>query len=276
MSASRPLAIVLLAVVTMAASAESPTRSDVALAKQRFESSAAGIKRLLSTPKVLSDDERGRLAAVQFSFDRSPLPVLRHDRRFGEMRVVMSVGWITLAEELLRAEALSKPDCFRSFAPRVLAAVRDNRQAASEGARQRLRAVPRLSDHIEDNKRQRGSGCAEIGERQLRHPTVNDAVTTGLDATLFWSISREIQPLLASGTANMTAGPCDENAGDQAASKWARLAGIDLAPGASAVLLHAALSAATGCASSAQRFEEFMKEWVPEARQAPLRAALAG
>lgn len=276
MRAPRLLAFVLLATGIAAASAESRTKSDVTLAKQRFESSAAGIKRLLSAPKVLGDDERNRLAAVQFSFDRSPLPVLRHDRRFGELRVVMSDGWIALAEDLLRAAALSKPDCFQSFAPKVLAAVRENRQAADEGSKQRLRAVLRLADHVEDTGRQRGSGCAGIGNRQLRHPSVDNAVASGLDALLFWSIARELHPLLTPGPATAVDRACIEIAADQSASKWAHRAGLDLAPGAAAVLLHAALAGRADCASGSQRFEAFLKEWVSADRHAPLRAALAG
>jgi hypothetical protein len=264
--------LALLAALAGPALAAPRVAADVALAQQRYEATAEHLRKRLGQPRDLDEETKERLKELRFVYLRSALVEVRNERRFGATRVVVSDGWFVLAEDLLRAHALSaeakRPGCLSHYARAALAAARTNLERTAQG-RRALIAPPRLDAFLAAAAGRRGDACQGLWPGRLQRPAIEQSVAAGLDAMLVWLIARQItlhDPAMATAA-------CPARAADEAANAYAARAGVDLAPAAAAVRAHAALGLdgmAVPCITGAQRFDAYAERWL----DAPRRAAL--
>lgn len=262
------LQLVLMAVLAVAAAspvhAALRSAADVRLAQQRFEAAANALRKEILLRTDLSEAQRERLRAVQFVYERASLPRVRNERRFGVVRVMVNDGWLALAEDMLRAAALGRRDgaCLAAYQAEALPVAQNNRKATAAQRTPRISAVPRLALVLERlGSEQADRACGPRALQRLYRPAVNEAVASGLDATLAWVVSRQIALLLATPVPRR----CDDLLADQRASVFARDAGFNLALAAPAVRQDVALMDSV-CLSGAERLRHFEDTWLPAPR----------
>lgn len=250
---------------------------EVKESQQRFESSAAGWRKSAMRSPGLSRAEIDSLNDIRFVYERSPLPKVTSLHRFGERKVVVSDGLMSLVEDLIRADAISaaapptqaadRRNCFAAFSRLALRVARENARLAMQDRRARLRAVPRLSAWLEGRVI---DGCRGVEAADLTRPAIEEAVAVGTDASLVWLLARQSALHLLPG-ANMDTTCASEL--DRAAVQRAAAIGIDVLRAYPAVLAHAVLldqapSAATPaatCQLARQRLASFFQHAAPMA-----------
>jgi hypothetical protein len=266
----------LLAAV--AADAAPRSASDVRRAEQRFESTAAGLRRDLSRRKDLVPEARDPLRDVQFVYRRSVRPEVRSERRFGVAQVIVSDGWMMLAEQLLSAAAMPTPDCALAYVRTVAGIERANRGLAASGQLTGLKAWPMLADHLASGD---DPACQGASMHTLRQRQRVDAIAAGLDAALAWMILRQLSELpctlpppsvsASAPESAATSSGCPSADADLTALAWARATERDLRAAAPVVLAHFALICSESCTQGLEAYRRYLTETAarPGPRDAP-------
>lgn len=201
------LVLMVLMVLTATAALGQRTPGEVQAAQQRFTASASGWSKSASRLTGLADSEKDMLSDIRYVYELSPLPKVKSLRRFGERRVVVSDGWMSLTEDLVRADVVSAAgiatgkgsDCFSDFSRTALTAARDNLRRAADGAGNALKTVPRLATFINSDD---PGGCRGLKKSDLTGPKIEEAVANGVDAALVWLLARQTALLIEPQVSN--------------------------------------------------------------------------
>lgn len=169
-----------------------PPRSDSQRLQQRFASAVEGWRKaVLKYPEIKAHEALVRELRVVVA--PTPVPLLRVQRRLEGSILVVSVGWLVLLDELLRAEATSalvagNAACLSSYEDVVLAVVQHNRERARHPP-QPLQAWPRLRSLIESGEAP--AACKALTPGDLRSPAVKARVAADFDAAALWLLTRQ-------------------------------------------------------------------------------------
>lgn len=188
------LSVSLAVAVSLSLPAWSATRTldDARRSQARFESTAAGYRQAAVRLPGMTTAEKDVLGDMKFVYEHSAAVRVRAVRQFGQRKLVVSDGWMSLVEDLTRAAALATQTnddrCFYAFTEASIAVARDNlRRAGMVNAE--MREVPRLADFVEARSK---SSCAGLRPSDLRKQKIEEAVDIGVDAALVWAIGREL------------------------------------------------------------------------------------
>lgn len=303
---SRVLTTCVLLGLGIAATAAARDAKDVQLARQRFESTAATQRKLLQRDSTMSallvaapasqaqeaktkEAVRQVLEDMRFVLERSLLPDVRNERLFGGMGVVVTDGWMALAEDMIRASSADlKVECVKDYERAALKTALRNRAQAAEHTRPSLEAIPRLADVVASHQMRGGTNnpCKGVKASDLSQPFVNKKVAAGMDAMLIWLIARQTALHLDALQAPQapaekvtvgTDGFCPELTADRRALTYAQATRVDLQPaqsamGAYAVLFTPALVNSSACTS--QRLDILMSDKAKGMSKADLIATL--
>jgi len=262
--------------------------AEVKESQQRYESSAAGWRKSAMRSPGLSPAEIDTLNDIRFVYERSPLPKVASLRRFGERKVVVSDGLMSLVEDLIRADAISaaatpkqaadRRDCFAAFGRLSLGVARDNARLATRDRQARLRAVPRLSAFVNGRS---ADGCRGIEPSELAQPAIEEAVAMATDAALVWLLARQAA-LHMLPSVNTDAAPCVNEIADRKATQHAASIGVDALRAFPMVLAHAVLfdqaptaATAAACSPARERVASFFQAAAPGAAGSHLAALRA-
>lgn len=259
--------------------------AEVRESQQRYESSAAGWRKSSLRSPRLSPAEIETLNDIRFIYERSPSPKAASLRRFGERKVVISDGLMSLVEDLIRADAITaaatprqaadRRDCFTAFGRLALGVARDNARLATQDRRARLRAVPRLSAFVDGRS---ADGCRGIEPAELVQPAIEEAVAVAADAALVWLLARQAALHLLPA-ANTGAATCASEIADRAAVQHATASGVDVLRAYPMVLAHAVLfgqappgAPSASCPLARERIAGFFQAAAPQAAGSDLPA----
>ena len=210
--------------------------------------------------------DRQVLEDLRFVFERSVLPDVRNERLFGDIRVVVTDGWMALAEDMIRASAALKGDCLKDYERAVLETARHNRTQAAEHAKPELKAIPRSADFVASHQERDGKNdsCLGVKASELFGPVVNRRVVAGMDAMLVWLIARQVAlyletpqalPVFAETQSGERNALCPDLVADQRALAYAQSVRVDLQPAYAAVAAYAVLFA-----SASARMEDCTRQ----------------
>lgn len=171
----------------------SRTPDEIKQARERVESTGNAVRTSLKRQTGLGAGERDVLDDVKFAYSPSQLPSVQSIRQFGQRKVIVSDGWVSLVEDLTRAELLARPpasaDCFHEFARKVLSKARTNLSMTRSNPRAAPLALPRFASYVEDRENHE---CAHLHPSVLRASGIDRAVRVGVDAALWWALGREL------------------------------------------------------------------------------------
>lgn len=263
------------------ADAVARSAGDVQRAEQRFESTATGLRRDLSRRQDLAPEAIQRLNDVHFVYRRSARPEARGERRFGVVQIIVSDGWMALAEQLLSAAAMPNQSCARAYVRTVADIEHVNRRISASGQRAGLKAWPTLSDYLDAADQ---PACRGVSMLALRQPRRAEAIAAGLDAALTWTIVRQLTALPCTlpppassfaasaapvaSVASVAQGPASAglSAGcapvdpDAATLAWALATELDLRAAAPVVLAHFALICSDSCGQGQEAFKRVLTD----------------
>ena len=191
LSLLRFMMVAVIACMGFAHGAERSTK-EIQEARTRFESAGAGYRQTLMKVADVSEVERDALGDVKFVYELSSLPDVQSIRQFGQRRVAVSDGWMSLMEEVILADRAAfrwgAEECFVSFVQHALSVVRTNRERRSE-REPNFAYVPRFEAYAKDVDRKE---CSSLRQANLRAKEVGNEVRGGVDAALAWIIGREL------------------------------------------------------------------------------------
>lgn len=190
----------LAGVASVATAAEATAPAAIAsatqLLQQRFLATAQGWRKAVLKLPGVKPHEAELVGALRIVVAPTPLPMLRGQTRLEGHVIVVTAGWLTLLDDLLRAEALSELDargkaCLTSY------------QAAIEAARKKERETPtkppqvwlRLASFVEADKA--AAGCGKFRLADLRSPAVQARVEYDADTVVLWLLTRQAARLVA-------------------------------------------------------------------------------
>ena len=186
-----PALVIVSALAADAVASRAP--DEIKQARARVESTGNAVRSTLSRRTGISVAERDVLADVKFVYSPSQLPSVQAIRQFGQRTVLVSDGWMSLVEDLTRAELLARsprtPECFHLFARTVLSTARANLSMTRLNPRAPPLVLPRFAEYVEDRS---NVACTGIRSTDLRAAGIARAVRTGVDAALWWVIGREL------------------------------------------------------------------------------------
>ena len=187
-----PAGLVLVAALLWpVASTAAGLQDEVRRAQQRVEASGVGYRKALLRLPTVSPGQRDILGDVKFVYDPSPRPRLASLRQFGQRSIIVSEGWISLVEDLVRAQILATPErgpgCLHAFASVAASAVKENLMREPLSPPPHARAVPRFVEYVRDRDHDK---CRSVRLTELKTPLVDERVRVGLDAALAWAIGR--------------------------------------------------------------------------------------
>ena len=192
-AAGRVLLMLAIAVATVTDARASRTSEEIKQARERVESTGNAVRTSLKRQAGLGTGERDVLDEVKFVYSPSQLPSVQSIRQFGQRRIIVSDGWLSLVEDLTRAELLARPPasarCFHDFARKVLSTARTNLSMTRSDRRGAPLALPRFVSYVEDRA---NGACANFRPSALHAPGIDRGVRTGVDAALWWALSREL------------------------------------------------------------------------------------
>lgn len=175
--------------------------------QQRFVAAVEGWRKAALTPpgpKVIPESQDARFAReLRVVIIATPIPRLYMQRRLDGYTFVFSAGWLTLLDELLRAEVVSEKeaegDCLAGYARAIEGVVADNLREAGEPQRP-LQAWPRLAALVRSNAAPKG--CADLTRTDLQHWSVQARIDDGMNAAVLWLLARQAALAQASGSAD--------------------------------------------------------------------------
>lgn len=281
MHSLRTAFLACLLVMLPPAGAGPRTEADIKSSQQQFETVADLLRKRLAKRRDMSDADREVLSELRFAYQRAVPAEVRNERRFSGTRIVLTDGWVALAEALLQAQAVAqqagRPACFQDFAALALRTARTNQDRTAAGQTVLL-ASPRLEAHLVDAMGRRDHPCHGVDPGLLQRPALQQAVADGLDAALTWLVGRQIALLLPDRSAGqVAAASCPTLLADARASDWAHDWNVSLAPAAAVVFSHTVLASdptlPRPCIGARDRFKAFAARWLDDARRAALEAA---
>lgn len=234
------------------------TADEAKRAQAQFESTAAGYRRELLKLGGWSERERQTLADIQFVYERKGLPRAEMVYRFGERKVIVSDGWMMLAQEALRANAVSPqgtaPNCYTAYLAELLRVAGPGTAPLGQGAAAVTPALPSFRSFIEKKAE---AGCQDVRLESLQSANTAKLVDEGLNAALVWLVgrlvalqmnSRNLPPASAASAADAASATqqrletlCPVLAATTKALEHAHSIGVDLRPGEPAIRAHETL-----------------------------------
>lgn len=213
--------------------ATSVRASDSQRLQQRFVVAAEGWRKVAVTlPEIKAHEALVRDLRIVVA--PTAVPSLRVQRRLSGSTILVSVGWLALLDELLRAEAVStlvpgNADCLSSYAGKVKTVLQDNRERVKHPPRP-LQAWPRLAPLIEAGDKP--EGCKVLTPHDLRSPAIGARTEDDGDAAILWLLTRQAALLIALAVPEARAGssaPAIEHgatpaAASELADQWAQQA----------------------------------------------------